>query len=188
MSNSQQCVTHPGGRSLAAGAERPEHGVAQALQNLQQHLREDKRAESESRERFGRRVRQVTGIFKDQNKNERAGCSKKKKKKNSSLEVDTSCGAAAAQPLSRRGDRSSNSFHRQRSWQLATREEKVASVNLESTWGSYCNERPKLTCGKPWVFSAWLKFLPSFHRRQKSSPPARRPQYFVKWDGLLRCL
>lgn len=39
MSNNQRCVTHPGGQSLAAGAERPEHGVAQALQNLQQHLR-----------------------------------------------------------------------------------------------------------------------------------------------------
>lgn len=110
MSNSQWCITHPGGQSLTAGAERPEHGVAQALQNLQQHLRvtREQRVRAESvlaGERDRLRILSKT-------KTNMKGLDFQK---NSSLVVDTSCGAAAVQLLSRRGDRSSNSFHWKRS-------------------------------------------------------------------------
>lgn len=129
--------THPWGQSLTAGAEWPEHRVAQTLQNLLQHLQRtgEQRVRAEKCFDWTEIERRATDTFKEQNKNERTGlffffCFVFQKRSISPV-VDTSCGAAAVQLLSssRRGDRSSNTFHWQRSWQLVTREEKVASVN-----------------------------------------------------------
>lgn len=157
MSNNHRWATHPGGQSLTAGAEWPEHRVAQTLQNLLQHLQRtrEQRVRAE-RALAGERGMRLRTLSKTKTNMKELFFFLK----SSSPAVDTSCGAAAVQLLSgsRRGDRSSNSFHWQRSWQLATREEKVAS-ELEVNMRRILQQCTKLTCGKPWVFSAWLKFL-----------------------------
>lgn len=178
MWNNQRRDTHPAGQSLTAAAEGPEHRVALTLQNLLQHLQRDKRAESESWVCFGfGRSETETSYGHCQRPKQKIwkGCfcffPKKQLSSSRYLVRRRCCCAAALQQQERR---------------QALKQFPLAEVMTASnTWGERgissqlrVNKRlikqqcPALTCGKHWVFSAWLKVLRFVHRQQNNSRPA----------------